>query len=238
MRKTITLLALVVAFFGTANNKLYAQDAGDKNDVPQVSQPKPSESQFMVVGLVTLGFVNQSTTNTLGGLKSTVKANSLGDVDRFEFSPMFLWRHGDKLLLEFEPSFDGTNLGVNWADVSYYAAPGLIIRGGYFVLPFGIYNKRLAAGWINKLPSDPMGMDVAGSDFGVVIEGGLPLGSMKWSYDVSLTNGFVLNNDGSMTGVGIDAISAGNNGKTVCGRLSLLPFSNSILYLSLYQLLL
>jgi hypothetical protein len=67
-------------------------------------------------------------------------------------------------------------------------------------------------------------MDIAGSDFGVEIEGGLPLGNMKWSYDLALSNGFQLNNDGTFSSVGI---SATNNGKTVTGRLGLLPFSNS-----------
>ena len=209
-----------------------AQATGDNENTDvstlskQIADLKEGESHFMVVGLTTFGFVNQNVTNSLGGLKTTDKMNSLGDADRYEFSPMFLWRHGDKLLLEFEPSFDGANIGVNWADVSYFVSPGLIVRGGYLVLPFGIYNKRLAAGWINKLASDPVGTDVAGSDFGVEIEGGMPLGSMKWSYDVSLTNGFQLNPDGTTTGVGINAI---NNGKTVCGRLSLLPLSNSSL---------
>ncbi len=64
---------------------------------------------------------------------------------------MFLWRHGDKILLEFEPSFADNQLGVNWAAVSYFVTNGLILRGGYLVLPFGTYSKRLAAGWIDKL---------------------------------------------------------------------------------------
>ncbi|MBA3828600.1 MAG: hypothetical protein H0X33_06660 [Taibaiella sp.] len=192
----------------------------------QVAALRSGDSHFMMVGLATFGFVTQRTTNTLGGIKTTDKFNSLGDADRYEFSPMFLWRHGDKLLLEFEPSFNGTSIGVNWADVSYFVAPGLIVRGGYIVLPFGIYSKRLAAGWINKLASDPVGINAAGSDFGVEIEGGLPLGNMKWSYDVAVSNGFQLNPDGTTAGVGISAI---NNGKTVSGRLALLPFSNSSL---------
>ncbi len=221
LRNTTFLLMLCAILFG----KGYAVNAQEVTPPAQQSSP---ESQFMVAGLLTFGFVNQNTTNTIGGVKSTDKYNSLGDADRFEFSPMLLWRHGDKLLLEFEPSFDGNTIGVNWADVSYIVGPGLIVRGGYLVLPFGSYNKRLAAGWINKLASDPVGTDIAGTDFGVEVAGGLPLGNMKWSYDISLTNGFQLNNDGTISGVGISAI---NNGKTVCGRLALLPFSNSSLEL-------
>jgi hypothetical protein len=233
IRKTTTRLMLfsVLLFMGKSNafaQQTPVKDNSDKDQSSTQTAPTstPPENNFMIVGLTTFGFVNQSTTNTLGGIKSTDKSNSIGDVDRYEFSPMFLWRHGDKLLAEFEPSWNGSSIGVNWADVSYFVAPGFIVRGGYLVLPFGSYTKRLAAGWINKLTSDPMGVGMAGSDYGVEVEGGFPLGNMKWSYDVALSNGFQLNNDGTISGVGISAI---NNGKTVSGRVALLPFSNSSL---------
>jgi hypothetical protein len=224
---TKMLLFAVFAFLQANIAVAQGTPGADNSDISkQLAALKSGESHFMMVGLVTFGFVNQATSFTEGGVKSTDKTNSIGDADRFEFSPMFLWRHGDKLLAEFEPSWDGNTIGVNWADLSYYAAPGLIVRGGYIVLPFGTYTKRLAAGWINKLPSDPMGTELAGSDFGVEAEGGFPLGNMKWSYDVALSNGFMLNNDGTIAGVGINAM---NNGKTVTGRLALLPLSNSSL---------
>ena len=233
--KTINRMLLLALLALLKVDASIAQEASETEVLAltkQVSDLKEGDSHFMMVGLVTMGFVSQTTDNTLGGIKTTSKYNSMGDADRFEFSPMFLWRHGDKLLAEFEPSYaydapsNSMQLGVNWADVSYYAAPGLIIRGGYLVLPFGTYTKRLAAGWINKLPSDPMGVDMAGSDFGFEAEGGFPLGKMKWSYDVSLSNGFALGPDGQISGVGINAIS---RGKTACGRLALLPIPNSSL---------
>ena len=95
-------------------------------------------------------------------------------------------------------------------------------------MPFGIYNKRLAAGWINKLATDPPVADIPNdADYGVEVEGGLPLGNMKWSYDVSLTNGNQLLTDGEMQGVGSIKIKIPS--KAVTARLSLLPFSNSSL---------
>ena len=105
-------------------------------------------------------------------------------------------------------------------------------------MPFGTYTKRLAAGWINKLPSDPVGTEMAGSDFGVEVEGGFPLGNMKWSYDVALSNGFQLNNDGTIAnlGIGINSGINNNNGKTVTGRVALLPLSNSSLELGVSTL--
>ena len=194
----------------------------------QVANQKHGEDHFMVVGLTTIGWSLNKTTITSGGIGQSVKTNSFPDNTNYEFSPMFLWRHGNKILLEFEPSFSsGAQLGVNWADVSYFVLPGLIIRAGYFVLPFGIYNKRLSAGWIDKLATNP---PVAGippsSDFGIEVEGGFPLGSMKWNYDISLTNGNQLQADGEIQGVGtID----NNLNKTITARLGILPISNSSL---------
>jgi hypothetical protein len=191
----------------------------------QAAYKKSGEDHFIVVGLTTVGWNTNKT--TIGGVKQP-NTNSFPDDDNFEFSPMFLWRHGEKFLMEFEPSFSsGGQLGVNWADVSYFACPGLIIRAGYFVLPFGTYNKRLSAGWIDKLATNPGVADIPpASDFGIEVEGGFPMGNMKWNYDISLTNGNQLAADGEIQGIGtID----NNLNKTVTARLGLLPFSNSSL---------
>jgi hypothetical protein len=193
----------------------------------QMADHKPGEDHLMVVGLTTFGFVYNKTTFTPpGGPRQITKTSSFADANNYELSPMFLWRHGTKWLVEFEPSFTGGTLGVNWADISYFAAPGLIVRAGYLVLPFGIYSKRLAAGWIDKIAGDPLGANPAGTDFGVEALGGFPLGNMKWSYDVALSNGLQLQPDGELQNIGI---VDNNTNKTVTGRLGLLPFSNSSL---------
>ncbi len=193
----------------------------------QSAYKKSGEDHFMVVGVATLGFAAYKSTNNLSGVSSVSKGNSFPDADNYEFSPMLLWRHGDKFLMEFEPSFNNNGLSVNWADISYFAAPNLIIRAGYFVLPFGTYAKREAAGWIDKLATDPMGIaDMTPTDYGVEVEGGLPMGNMKMNYDVALTNGNQLNADGTLTS---GNIVDNNNNKTVTARLGFLPFSNSSL---------
>ncbi len=193
----------------------------------QAAYTKPGEDHFMVVGLATFGFVSNKTTTTIAASREVTKTNSLADADHYEFSPMFLWRHGNKFLLEFEPSFSKNQLGVNWAAISYFVVPGLILRGGYLVLPFGTYNKRLGAGWINKFASDPEG--VAGAtDYGVEAEGGFQAGSMKWSYDIAISNGMQLLPDGTMQNAGI---TDNNRNRTITGRIGWLPFSNSSLEL-------
>lgn len=223
MKKQIILKSVVLMALLILSSKIaISQTDSLGNEILDPNYTTPNESHFMVVGLTTFGFASERTNQN-----GTVSKNNTVDGDTYEFSPMFLWRHGKNMLLEFEPSFTGgSTLGVNWADISYFAAPGLIIRCGYLVLPFGMYSKRLAAGWIDKVAPDPNGVNPAGTDFGVEIEGGFPLGSMKWSYDISLTNGQQLQPDGSLLGIGI---TDNNNNKTVCGRLALLPFSNSSL---------
>lgn len=193
---------------------------------------KKIESNFMVVGLTTFGLATTWTkTNSLGVVNKSV-VNSFGDQPNYEFSPMFLWRHGDKLLLEFEPSFDGNGIGVNWADMTYFVTNGLMIRAGYFVLPFGTYAKRLAAGWINKLATDPVGIGFPpSSDWGIELSGGAQAGKMKVNYDVAVTNGFQLLGDGTIQNANGSGIVDNNLGKTVTARFGWLPFSNSCLEL-------
>jgi hypothetical protein len=233
MRKIRVLFALLIAIL--ANGKLLAQQTVVDSSLldrvteleKQASYNKPGEEHFLVVGVATVGFAAYKTTNNLGGVSSVAKGNSFPDADNFEFSPMLLWRHGDKFLMEFEPSFNNNGLSVNWADISYFAAPNLIIRAGYFVLPFGTYSKREAAGWIDKLATDPMGIaDMTPADYGIEVEGGLPMGNMKMNYDIALTNGNQLNPDGTLTN---GNIVDNNNNKTVTARLGILPFSNSSL---------
>ncbi|PWT99337.1 MAG: hypothetical protein C5B52_10790 [Bacteroidetes bacterium] len=195
----------------------------------KASNSKQGEDQVLIAGLATIGFASFKSTNTFNGTTSVSKENSFPDADNFELSPMFLWRHGKKFLVEFEPSFNNNGLSVNWADVSWFAAPGLIVRAGYLVLPFGTYAKREASGWINKLATDPMGVaDMTPTDYGVEVEGGLPLGSMKINYDLALSNGNQLLQDGTLTN---GNISDNNHNKTITGRFGILPFSNSSLEL-------
>jgi len=234
--KLLLNMAICFFIFSPMGNYLFAQvtvvDSSLLDRVTelekQAAYKKPGEDHFMVVGLTTIGWNFNKTTATSGGVGQTLKTNSFPDDANYEFSPMFLWRHGSKFLMEFEPSFSsGAQLGVNWADVSYFACPGLIIRAGLFVLPFGTYNKRLSAGWIDKLATNPPAAGIPpASDFGIEVEGGFPMGNMKWNYDISLTNGNQLQADGEIQGIGtVD----NNMNKTVTARLGLLPFSNSSL---------
>ncbi|HZY38043.1 MAG TPA: hypothetical protein VFE53_15405 [Mucilaginibacter sp.] len=232
IKTAIAIAAAGVLMFNTTRTQAQQTSAADSALLDrvsaleqQVANTKPGEDHLMVAGLTTIGYVTGKSTNTIGGVSTTTRTSTFGNSDTYEFSPMFLWRHSDKFLMEFEPSFNNDGLGVNWADVSYFAAPGLILRAGYMVVPFGIYNKRLAAGWIDKLATDPIGIP-GSTDYGFEAMGGFPLGSTKWSYDVGVFNGQQLLPDGELQTAGI---TDNNINKTFSGRLGFLPFSNSSL---------
>lgn len=186
----------------------------------------PGNSHLVIVGLTTFGYSSTKSVNTdINGNTMPSKIDGFGTAGYYEFSPLFLWRHGKKVLLEFEPSFNRDGIGVNWAAISYFLVPNVILRGGYFVLPFGMYSKKLAAGWINKVATDPIGLPTA-QDYGVGASGGMYLGSMKWNYDLAISNGFSLQSNGQLQNVNL---GAKGNGQTFTGRFGILPlFDNSL----------
>ena len=51
----------------------------------KVNYQKPGEDHFMVVGLLTFGFVSNKTTTSFGGVSQVSKTNSFPDADHFEF---------------------------------------------------------------------------------------------------------------------------------------------------------
>jgi hypothetical protein len=231
MKKLLFIVALVgmLLFEATAQQTVVKIDTATETRISalekHVSLYKPGISRLVIVGLTTFGYESDRTTTTTAGVNQTVKTSAMGSANTYEFSPMFLFRQGKKVLLEFEPSFNNDGLSVNWANISYFALPNVIVRGGYFTLPFGMYNKKLAAGWINKMATDPIGLPT-GSDYGVGASGGLHLGSMKWNYDLSVTNGLALMANGQLQSINLNSAS---RGKAFTGRLGILPFSNSSL---------
>src|ERR1019366_7710535 len=138
MQKYLILsIALLFSYAANAQDKdtLEVQKIGDKYYVimdhartdstiqavvKTATTPKKFDSHFMVVGLGTLGFAHTWSTvkSKLDPTQNSKSmANSFGNDGIFEFSPMFVWRQGDNLLVEFEPSWDGNGngaIGVDW----------------------------------------------------------------------------------------------------------------------------
>ncbi len=110
-----------------------------------------------------------------------------------DFAPIFLFRANNNVL--FEAGFDVTlqnNTGTNglpnggsstavdlsFAQLDYLLNDYVTIVAGDMVLPLGTYSER-AAGWLNKIPDDPLPVDfLPGSGVGAQLRGAVPVGGM------------------------------------------------------------
>jgi hypothetical protein len=123
-----------------------------------------------------------------------------------DFAPIFLYRANNNVL--FEAGFDimlqnnvGTNgapnggsatsVNLSFAQLDYLVNDYVTIVAGDMVLPLGTYSER-AAGWLNKIPDDPLVRDVLpGSGVGAQLRGAVPVGDMGQmvTYSVYGVNG-------------------------------------------------
>jgi hypothetical protein len=119
-----------------------------------------------------------------------------------DFAPIFLFRGGDKIL--FEAGFDvtlqnnapnsagrTTSVDLSFAQLDYLWNDYVTIVGGYMLLPLGTYTER-SAGWLNKIPDDPLPRGVLPSNgAGVQLRGALPIGEngQMITYSVYGANG-------------------------------------------------
>ena len=104
-----------------------------------------------------------------------------------DFAPIFLYRGGDNVL--FEGGFDfvlqnnapasagyTTSVNLSFAQMDYIFNDYLTLAAGNLLLPLGTYVQR-GAGWLNKIPDDPLPRDnLPGSGVGAQLLGAVPLG--------------------------------------------------------------
>jgi hypothetical protein len=121
-----------------------------------------------------------------------------------DFAPIFLYRAGDNIL--FEAGFDTilqngspegtttnvsgqtvatpgthdsgytTTFNLSFAQLDYVMNDYMTVAAGDLLLPLGTYTER-GAGWLNKIPDDPLAVDlVPGAGAGVELQGAVPVG--------------------------------------------------------------
>ncbi len=121
-----------------------------------------------------------------------------------DFAPIFLYRAGDSVL--FEAGFDimnnnnadprgpghSTSVSLTFATLDYVLNDYMRLEAGQMLLPLGTYSER-NAGWLNKIPDDPLVVDdlVPQAGTGVQLRGGASLGQsgQSISYAVYAVNG-------------------------------------------------
>jgi len=109
-----------------------------------------------------------------------------------DFAPVFLYRGGEKVL--FEAGFDfglqngtsasgsghdagaSTTINLSFAHLDYLMNDYVTLVAGNMLLPLGTYSERVA-GWMNKIPDDPLPRDLLpGAGVGAMLRGAVPVG--------------------------------------------------------------
>lgn len=214
MYRTIKVLGLIFSLIFMMSEQISGQDTG-----------------FLLSGYASAGFEADANKNsfTTGNFAST-----------------FVWSHSDRLLFEGELeagyAHGGFEIALEYASLSYILNDYLTLRAGKFLSPFNTFNDRMHPSWINKMPTNPLGMgghDPVGpaSEFGVEMRGGASLGGPKINYSIFASNGLALNivDDEEAPSAIINYTNAedNNNNKSIGGRLGLLPFDDSSLELGI-----
>jgi hypothetical protein len=153
----------------------------------------------------------------------TKAAGQHGAFVQADFAPIFLYRGGDNIL--FEAGFDtalqngqndsghdsgsSTSFDLSFAQLDYVMNDYMTLCAGDLLLPLGTYTER-GAGWLNKMPDDPLAIDlIPGSGIGVELQGALPLGDAGKLLNYAV---YGVNGPSSMDGSGsADQLDLGGN---------------------------
>ncbi len=201
-----------------------ATNAVEKANAVALAQSAPPSNplhNFTMVGDAEIQF---------GQAKGQNSAFTLAD-----FAPIFLYRANDDIL--FEAGFDvmlqngsasgnnavtdnpythdsgsSTSVNLSFAQLDYLLNDYATFVGGYMISPLGTYNER-AAGWLNKMPDNPLAVDafLPGAGAGVQLRGSVPVGvsGQQLTYVVYGVNG-PSSTDGSPNATTLDS-----NGNTI-----------------------
>lgn len=137
-----------------------------------------------------------------------------------DFAPIFLFRAADNILFEVgvditlqnnAPYGSGatTTFDLSFAQLDYLYNDYVTVVAGLMVLPLGTYSER-AAGWLNKIPTDPLARDfLPGAGVGVQLRGAIPVGQSGAHFTYSA---YGVNGPSSVDGTGnADQLDLGGN---------------------------
>ena len=173
--------------------------------VAQATPPRNALHNFTMVGDAEIQYAKTYGNGTHSGFMLA------------DFAPIFLYQANEKVL--FEAGFDvtvnnnsasGTNsyngvatnpythdsssstaVSLSFAQLDYLINDYAMFVGGYMLLPLGTYSER-TAGFLNKIPDDPFGVEfLPGAGAGAQLRGAYPIGDsgQMLTYSVYCANG-------------------------------------------------
>ncbi|MBI3509175.1 MAG: hypothetical protein HY064_00825 [Bacteroidetes bacterium] len=238
MKNILTLFVFVIVISGN----VFSQDS---------IKPSPTfgELKYVITGDVFYGFKYLSSPRG-----NTATFTTLG------YNPVILYKLSDKLFFEGEIEFqtsrwqedpsltsgnaaaEGVAVELEYANMNYVINKYMLFKAGALFTPYGVfedwYHQRIS----NRFTSRPVGIGHGGiepgSDEGIELNGGIPIGIAKMHYAVALLNGAKLitqQEDASNTttqnigNLEYENIIDNNTNKALVARIGILPFSDNCL---------
>jgi hypothetical protein len=115
------------------------------------------------------------------------------------FSPHFYLLLNERLLLEVNPEFRGTQVELESCQVDWFVHDNFTLVAGRFYSPIGWFNERMHTSWIFKTPDRPLMfsqvLPASLSFNGLMGKGAVPVfdgpaGPVLVEYSATVTNGF------------------------------------------------
>ncbi len=187
------------------STKVIAKNAEEKAISAEEKMNQPFDLSAQMAGAATHNFIMAGDAEVqFGQIAGTHSGFTLAD-----FAPVFLYRASDNIL--FEAGFDirigngsttlstgqnvnldsQTTVNLTFATLDYIVNHYVTLVTGEMLLPLGSYVER-SAGWINKIPDDPLVIStLPQTGVGAQLRGALPLDSRGglFSYAAYVANG-------------------------------------------------
>lgn len=152
--------------------------------------------------------------------------------DMYHFNPIFLYQIEENLLASVELEFEhgGDEIAVEYAQIDYLWSDYVTLTAGKFLVPFGVFNRRLHPGWISKVPGRPLSnyhvVPTGWSETGLMFSGAAGFGENggRVNYAAYVTNGLegAPGDDTRDLRKG-DPRDKKNNNKAIGGRFGIVP---------------
>jgi hypothetical protein len=188
----------------------------------QLPKPVPEDMKVLLSGNIDVSYTDEE--------------NASSTFENGHFNPIILAKLSDNILMESEVEYEtgGSEIGLEYGQIDWLLNDYMTLVAGKFLVPFGVFNERLHANWINKAPNRPLPMreviPVDWSDTGLQMRGNIPVGDfidfiperITTEYAVYAVNGLEGTEGASLRDLRGASVTDDNNNKAVGGRIGVI----------------